>query len=763
MHALPGWISRPIAAPRTTLLLFLLLCTAVGYGTSNLYFRGDYKVFFEDDNPQKLAYEEMQNTFNKSDNVSFIIIPDKDSVYNEDTLGLVATLTEQAWQTPLSIRVESLSNYQHTYAEEDELIVENLYEAESITNIDYIEEVASSTPEVVGRLVSTDGKAVVVDVTLQLPEGDQTEDVATVMAFARELQHNAIAEFPGHDIHLTGVIAMNEAFAVAAKKDGSTLVPLMFVVITVVIGLLTNSIYAALATLFVVATCIIITMGVAGWLGMYLSTATVNVPVMVTTLAVADCVHIIVGYFQNLLKTDDKQAALNESLSLNKRPILITSITTAIGFLMLNFAEVPILSDLGNLTAIGVMLACFVSLCVLPVILVKIPANKARIKAPLVYQQLGEFVTTHYRKILPFSAIVLAASCLLSFNNQLNDVAVKYFDHSSVFRQAVNKQESHFGGMSNIDFVVYTETDNGVNAPAVLQSIDTFSDWLREQPEVNHVLSFSDTMKRLSKNMQYDDPTYFKIPESQALASQYLLLYEMSLPYGLDVNNQIDIDKSAMRIIAVLENLGSKEFTNFETRAKGKFADLVGQYRLEAASPALMFAHIGKSNMQSMVWGTLLALVLISILIVFALQSFRLGMVSLMTNLIPAGLGFGLWALISGEINMALSVVLSMTLGIIVDDSVHFLSKYQRAKLSGMLVKDAVLATFKGVGQPLTTTTIVLACGFGVLTLSDFALNSDMGLLTVIIIISALVVDFLFLPAFLMWLDRDEHTVKGEH
>ncbi len=238
-------------------------------------------------------------------------------------------------------------------------------------------------------------------------------------------------------------------------------------------------------------------------------------------------------------------------------------------------------------------------------------------------------------------------------------------------------------------------------------------------------------------------------------------MYEMSLPYGLDLNNQMDIDKSALRIVAMLDNLGSKEFTAFEKRAKEKFASLNADLRITAASPPLMFAHIGERNMKSMVWGTVLALVLISGLIVIALRSWRLGLVSLMTNLIPAGVGFGIWGMLSGEINMALSVVLSMTMGIIVDDTVHFLSKYQSARSRNMDVSESVRYAFRTVGMALTTTTVVLAAGFGVLTFSSFLLNAHMGLLTVIIIIAALLIDLLFLPAFLLWLDRDNQQSGG--
>ena len=134
MHALPRWIHTPIDRPTLTLCLFLFFCVVTSIGTANLYFRGDYKVFFKDDNPQRVAYQEMQDTFNKSDNVSFVVVPIGSNIYEQKTLNLIEFLTEQAWQLPFSVRVESLSNYQHTYADDDELIVESLYDESDITD-----------------------------------------------------------------------------------------------------------------------------------------------------------------------------------------------------------------------------------------------------------------------------------------------------------------------------------------------------------------------------------------------------------------------------------------------------------------------------------------------------------------------------------------------------------------------------------------------------------------------------------------------------
>jgi len=735
--------------------LFALL---LGIGMSLLTFRGDYRVYFEDENPQLLAFQQMQEVFSKSENVSFLVVPESGSVFNKETFELLIALTDQAWQTPSSTRAESMVNFQHTYAFEDDLIVEDLIDPGRLGEADIakVKNVAMGLPEVNNRLVAANGGAAVVDVTVNLPEGDHTVAVAEIAEYARSVKAQIEADFPGHTIYLSGVVMMNHAFAEEAQKDASTLVPLMFLIIAVAIVVMTRSVVASVATMLVVALSVIITMGFAGFSGFFLSTATVNVPTLVTTLAVADCMHLVVSIRQGMQRGMSLEEAIAYSLDINVKPIFITSITTAVGFLTLNFSEVPILADLGNLTAIGVMLACALSLTLVPAFfrLFNVNLSGKTQQQRDYFDSLGQWVVLHYKAILPFSALVLVASAYFVTENELNDIVVKYFDQSSELRQAVDAQEQYIGGMTNIDFVIDTDQVSGINDPGLLRDLEAFTQWLRDQPEVVHVFSMADTYKRLNKNMNNDDEQFYVLPESQDEAAQFLLLYEMSLTFGLDINNQIDIDKAATRVVATLQNLGSKEFTEFEQRAKQWFASINNEAKISAASPPLMFAHIGEVNMRSMVNGALVALILISAMLIFALKSWRLGAISLLPNLIPAGIGFGIWGLISGEINLALSVVMSMTLGIIVDDTVHFLAKYNLAREQNKPVEESVRYAFNTVGMALFTTTIVLASGFGVLTLSSFALNSDMGLLTVIIIVAALIVDLLFLPAFLMWLDK---------
>jgi predicted RND superfamily exporter protein len=229
----------------------------------------------------------------------------------------------------------------------------------------------------------------------------------------------------------------------------------------------------------------------------------------------------------------------------------------------------------------------------------------------------------------------------------------------------------------------------------------------------------------------------------------------MSLPYGLDLNNQIDISKSSTKLTAFLQSLSSNELLAMEDRAQQWLKENAPYMQSNGASPSVMFAYIGKRNIRSMLVGTSVALVLISFILIFALRSVKIGLISLVPNLAPAAMGFGLWGLLYGQVGLGLSIVAGLTLGIVVDDTVHFLSKYLRARREqGMNSQDAVRYAFHTVGVALLVTTIVLVAGFLVLSQSTFKLNSDMGLLTSITIALALLADFIFLPPLLMKVDK---------
>lgn len=745
--------------------IFLIIVATIG--GKNLYFRGDYDIFFDGTNKQLLAFDEIQTTFAKTDNLAIVIAPEDGDIFTPQTLSLIQKITVDAWQVPYSSRVDSIANYQHTEAFDDDLLVEDLlYSEYELTpeRISKVKSIALSEPVLKSALVSEKGDVTVVNITVQLPEMDKTAEVEEVVSSINAMIDRYQRAYPDVTFHKAGIIAMNHAFMTAAQDDSSTLVPTMLVVILVFLTIMLRSILSVIATLIVIIGSVMATMGISGWAGMFLSTATVNVPTLIMTLAVADCVHVIATMRQSMKNGFTKVQSIERSIALNFVPILITSVTTAIGFLMMNMSDSPVLRDFGNLSALGVMVACLLSVTLLPALLKLLPIHvkmETSQDQKHVMDRLGDFVVSQRRALLPLSVAVIVVCASLIPLNKVNDESVEYFGQRNEFRQAADFMEERISGMTNISIAIKTNESQGIAAPDFLNTIGEFSSWLRGQPETDHVATLADVYKRLNKNMHGDDEAYYSLPQERELAAQYLLLYEMSLPYGLDLNNQINVDKSSIKMVLTVANLGSVELVDLENRIYQWFAEHAPQYQVVASSPSLMFAHIGETNMASMLSTLPITLVLISALLIFALRSVRLGLISLMPNIAPAVIGFGLWALISGEINLGLSVVVTLTLGIVVDDAVHFLSKYQRARREGQTAEQAVRYAFHTVGRALWITTVVLVAGFSVLAMSSFRLNADMGQLSAIVIFIALVVDFLFLPTLLMLFDKKAYLQES--
>ena len=748
--------------PFWVILVCITFAAVSAMGAGKLVFKNDYRIFFSEENPQLTAFESMQKVYSKSDNVAFIVVPKGRDVYTAKHLSALKTLTKASWQVPYSTRVDSVTNFQYTYAEEDDMIVEDLVmSTKDLTpeKLKKIKEIAINEPLLVNKIISQTGHVSVVNVTVQLPGINPIGETPEVAISVREIKAKFLAENPGVEVYLSGMIMMNTSFGESSLSDSATLIPLMFLVVIVTIGLLLRTVTGTISTVLVIIMSIITTMGLAGWLGFYLSGPSSSAPTMIMTLAVADCIHILTSMFYEMRQGTDKRTAIARSIHINFQPIFLTSVTTAIGFLSMNFSDSPPFRDLGNLVAIGVMLAFIFSITIFPALLTVLPvkvSKQSEVKKD-VMAKLADLVIAKRRVLLPVTSFFIIASVLFIPNNELNDDFVKYFDHTVPYREATDFMQENLSGMMAVEVSVKTGQSSGINNPQYLKAVSDFSDWLRDRPETDHVNTITDTLKRLNKNMHGDDPSWYKLPDSQEMSAQYLLLYEMSLPYGLDLNNQLDVDKSSSRIVVTFKNMTSNELINVEQDMIHWFEENAPQYEVDFASPSLMFSHIGQRNIISMLIGTSIALVLISILLGFALKSWRFGLISLLPNLAPAGIGFGIWGLYSGQVGLGLSVVIGMTLGIVVDDTVHFLSKYLHARRDkNANAKEAVHYAFDNVGRALWVTTFVLVAGFTVLAQSSFKMNADMGLLTALTIFVALVVDFLFLPPLLMLLDKSK-------
>jgi predicted RND superfamily exporter protein len=458
-----------------------------------------------------------------------------------------------------------------------------------------------------------------------------------------------------------------------------------------------------------------------------------------------------------------RTAALVETLRLNFMPVTITSLTTVVGFLALNFSDSPPFWHLGNITAIGITAAWLFSIILLPALLSILPlgfkASKTNTERESAMSRFADFVISHRRKLLVLTSVFSLALIMFIPTLKLNDQWINYFSTNIEFRNDSDEALQYLG-MYPVDFSVPAAGSGGISEPEYLTYLEQFTTYLREQPEVTHVYAFSDVMKRLNKNLHGDDESYYSIPDNRELSAQYLLLYEISLPSGLDLNDRINIDKSATRVTATLGDVSSIETKRFLQAADDWLAVNAPQWmQSKPTGPQVMFTYIAERNMQNMVAGTVAAIVVISLILMLALRSFSLGLLSLIPNGLPILASFGAWALLVGEVGFSVATVASISLGIVVDDTVHFLTKYTRARRErGLSAEESIRYAFNSVGTAILVNTAILAIGFAVLLASNFKVNADMGLLTSLAIVLALVLDFLLLPSLLL-LGREPKTV----
>lgn len=752
------------------IVVSLLAILGAAAGAKNLFFNNDYRIFFSPEDKHLQAFEKIQNTYTKNDSVLMVIAPDDGVVFKPKTLQAIEDVTERAWQTPYSTRVDSLSNYQHTQSVDDDMSVANLYEeATSLSNDEAaaLKVIVLNEPSLVHRLISEKTHVTAINITMQYPieiaddqgnmvAADATKQFNETVVHVRELKAYLEKTYPSHKVYMTGTVMLNNAFGEASIYDMSHLLPLALLLILATVYLLLRSISGTFVTFVIVMVSTVTAFGLAGWMGIELSSPVMSAPVIIMTLAVADCVHILSSWMSEMRAGKDKITAMKESLRVNFMPVFLTSVTTAIGFLSLNTSDAPPFGDLGNVAAMGVMAAFVFSIFLLPALAAVLP-SKVEVKETKTSElmaNLADWVIAKRKSLLISMGLIAVVLISLVPRNELNDVFVNYFDERIEFRTDTDYIVKNLTGLYFVDYSIETANSGDIANPDSLADIKKFTDWLDTQPEVVHVSTVTDVFTRLNKNMHGDDQSFYKLPESRELAAQYLLLYEMSLPYGLDLNNQIDIDKKSTRITATLQTLSVKEMLAYEKRVDDWMVANIPDKRTLGASPSVMFSYIGMKNIISMLGGTTIALVLISLILIVALRSLKYGLLSLIPNLVPAGMAFGIWFMISGEIGLGLSVVTAMSLGIVVDDTIHFLSKYLRARREkGLSAEDAIRYAFSTVGIALWVTTVALVAGFLVLSTSSFALNADMGLLTAIVIALALIVDFLLLPPILIYLD----------
>ncbi len=753
----------------------VVLVGLTGWGMKNLAQTNDYRVWFSKDSPELKAFETLETSYSKSDNILMVIAPQDGNVFTRKTLADIEWVTQKSWKTPFSSRVDSITNFQKTDAKKDELKVHDLVKnSATLTDADLqsIRAYSLKEPALVKNLVSSRGHVAAVNITINLPNKSPTES-SDVAAYVRNLKKELMLRDPNLKVYLTGVILLEVVDSELSAKDMQTLIPLMYIILLIGLGLLLRTVVGVFATLITITFAIVASLGISGWLGWPITAISAMAPAIIMTLAVSDCVHVLVTFYQQLRKGKPKQEAMMTAIRFNIYPSAITSLANLAGYAALNFSESPPFRQFGNIIAFGsaaeLLLAFLIKtalMLVLPV-RVKVSADPSTDDARPSPMEEG-IASMVLRNRFRFLGVLTAATLFFGFfvlRNECNEEFTKYHTKAVELRRDSDYIAANLTGIMDLEYALDANEAGGIYRPDFLKDVERFTQWYRTQPEVESVSSITDVVKRVNQSMHRDDSKWYQIPSDRKELAQYLLLYEMSLPYGMDLTTFFNLDKSATRLIVRVKKITTNELIALDKRAKAwgeQNTTLFKGGKSYSGSVSMMFAQINYRMIGGMIQGFLFSFTMISLLLMLLFRSVKVGFLSLVPNLFPAVIAFGIWGMVDGQVGLCLAMVCASTIGVVVDSTIHLFYHYLAGRRELKLAPEqSVHHAFSRAGTAIVVTDSILVIGFGILVLSPFEFNWVMGLMTgMTIFFDIFVTLFLTVPVVLLF-DRQDNAGGG--
>ncbi|MGO1072540.1 efflux RND transporter permease subunit [Lysobacter sp. CA199] len=755
LRAYAAWVT---SHPWWVLLGSVLFAAALSAGMAQLTFRSDSRVFFAQTNPDLLALDKFEATYGRDDTLVFVVGARDGDLFTAKRLAAINELTDAAWKLPDVKRVDSLTNFQRALAVGDDIQIDQLARSgDRLSDQDAarLKSEALKEPLLVGRMLAGDARLGLVAVNFRFDPKTVSDQTLTAMTAGKKLVEDFAKRHPDLEVGLSGSIALDHAFVEASTFDSSVLLPAMVLVLLGIIVFVLRSAAGALATLCVITLGTLSALGTAALLGVPLSSPSVIAPNIILTIACCDCIHLCSGMMRLRREGLSRRDAVREVLTECWWPVTLTTITTSIGFLSLVFSAVPPFAHLGIIVALGSVLTWALTVTFLPALLCVLPwkGSAKTLPAETLSIRVAGMVMKRPRQVLAVVVVAAATLSAFAFTNRLDDRYVRYFDDSYSFRQATDRLNQELGGFYTLEFSLDAGEADGIARNDYLLQVDRFAQWLRTQPGVTHVHGLPDIMKTVNRAMNGGDQSQYRLPESRDTSAQYLALYEMSLPFGTDLKNQLTADKRSSRLSVNLDDMSTAAMADLQARAQ---AWAEHNTPLIAASArgtgtSLLFAHIGNRNIQEMLKGVFSGVLVVWLIFLIAFRSIGLSIIGTIANFVPSLATLGAWALVNGEVGMAVATVASVTFGVVVDDTIHMLTTYSRLRREeGLSAEAAVRGAFEIVGPGMIAMTLALSSGFACLAFSGFQINAWMGLMASVTILIAVLFDLLFIPSILL-------------
>jgi predicted RND superfamily exporter protein len=700
----------------------------------------DSTIFFEEDAIELQNLRKLSKMYGSSDNIIITLSSSNKSIITKENISIFKQLVAQFSKVPYIQSVNSIVNEKRTIIgpfgpKSVTLFSDRRVQSSRAFSSDSLWVISSKLN--VNYLVGMTGDIVGFDLRFNLQDiesGDDNMIIDSIESILdNTLKNSELVPF------VTGGLYINRAFTDAGLRDSRLLTPIMLIVIMLLALIFLKSIREVGVLAITILPIPMIVMGITGWLRIPFTSTTAVVPIIVLAISLATSIHLISAF--NRAVVEDDLEPVSSALQESRRGILFTSITTIIGFLALNFSKIPPFRTMGNLAALGTLLAAIFTLTTLPILLDRFCKDR-KVRASIFD---GEFiykmVEKKYKLLIIIVLVLLGLSSSGLFRLVANDSFIEYFSEDIKFRRDTDSTLKYLTGIDYLQ--ISLPTDTKLYDSSYLSKVESVTRFCEADSSVRYVISLpkivedSWPFKKIREGFSYNRKVVDKLKSENASP------------------RIISESGSSSQVLVIFNKVQSKELREFASRCRSFTDSLRFKDEVIIASSSLLFANLSQDNSRSMNRGVLISLLLISLSMLIITKSSRLTLISIIPNALPILISFGFWGIIFGKSGLGLSVVAPIVLGIIVDDTVHSLTHYSKLRGLGISVKEAIRECYRVLSTPITITSIILIVAFGSLTLSSFQPTREMGIIAASTIFLALLGDLILLPSLLLLFDKD--------
>jgi predicted RND superfamily exporter protein len=534
------------------------------------------------------------------------------------------------------------------------------------------------------------------------------------------------------------------------KADVTIFIPLCYLFVTLTVWLVFRNLRLTLLAVVNISVCTGATMGAFPLLGITLNNITTIVPPLIMAMALSDVVHICAHLERDALaEARSPERALQGILQRVVTPSFLCSLTTAVGFISLAVSDIPPIRDFAYTASLGMVFEFIFSFLLLPPLLLRCSPQRiftrgqggASFTRPL--QRLSDFVQAHPKAISITAAVLMAVSAWQASTIRVETNLLEFFKSTTPLRRDLDFVESRLSGVGSVDISLKADAPDAFRNPANLRTIEKLQTHAESLGGVDRTMSFVDFLKDMNQAFHNEDPAFHALPDSRDMVSQYLLLYDSD-----DIEDFIAADYDHARILVRLSEHSSAGQANIIDELRSFIAGLdAGGLDIRITGRAVQDVN----TLDALVWGQIqslaLAAAVIFLIMFLALRSFATGALSIIPNIFPIAVNFGIMGALGVPLNTATALISVVALGIAVDDTIHFLTEYNRKRAQGISVRDTLRQVTVEKGVAITATSAILTIGFGVLLFSNFTPTMNFGGLSAVIMVTAWVGDVVVLPA----------------